>query len=210
MSKDQLKDKIITESINLFMNYGLRSVTMDDIARHLGISKKTIYQIFKDKEDIIIQATKVVFDAEVKMMEDVEKGTENAVDHLYKQTLLIRDRIKNTSSNALYDMQKYYPNAWEKYICFKQDVVYNSVINNLKRGINEGLFRKEINPEILAKFRIAQIELSFDSAFFADSKYSLIEIHEQMLEHFTFGILSDKGLELFRTYKQNNKINETA
>lgn len=210
MSKDEIKENIITETIQLFMKYGLRSVTMDDIAKHLGMSKKTIYQHFKDKEEIIIQATKVVFDEEVKMMREVELGTENAVDHLYKQTLLLRERIKNTSSTTMYDMQKYYPKAWEKYKCFKQDVVYNSVINNLRRGIEEGLFRKDINPEILAKFRIAQIELSFDEETFAGFQFSLVEIHEQLFEHFTYGILSEKGLELFKTYKQKNNIHETV
>ena len=210
MSKDIIRGNIISESIHLFMKYGLRSVTMDDIAKHLGMSKKTIYQHFKDKEEIIIEATKSVFDAEVKMMEEVEKGTENAVDHLYKQTLLIRERIKNTSSTTMYDMQKYYPKAWNTYMCFKQDVVYNSVINNLQRGIEEGLFRADINPEILAKIRIAQIEASFDDELFSDGKYSLIEIHEQLFNHFTYGILSEKGLELFKTYKRKNNIHETV
>lgn len=209
MSKDEIKQNIISESIHLFMKYGLRSVSMDDLARHLGISKKTIYQHFKDKEEVIIQATKSVFDAEVKMMEEIEKGSENAVDHLYKQTLFLRERIKNTSTTTMFDMRKYYPKAWEKYVCFKQDVVYNSVINNLRRGINEGLFRNDINPEILAKLRLAQIELSFDNETFPDEKYSLIDIHEQLFEHFTHGILSEKGLELFKTYKQKNNIHET-
>ena len=210
MSKDLIRENIITESIQLFMKYGLRSVTMDDIAKHLGMSKKTIYQHFKDKEEIIIKATKAVFDAEVKMMQDIEKGTENAVDHLFKQTLLIRERIKNTSSTTMYDMQKYYPKAWEKYKCFKQDVVYNSVIDNLRRGIKEGLFREDINPEILALIRIGQIELSFDKNVFPEKKYTLVEIHEQLFEHFTHGILSEKGLQLFKTYKKKNNIHEAV
>ena len=210
MSRDEIKENIIQESIHLFMKYGLRSVTMDDIAKHLGMSKKTIYQHFKDKEDIIIQSTKVVFDAEIKMMQDVERDAKNAVDHLYKQTLLIRERIKNTSTTTMYDMQKYYPKAWNEYMCFKHEVVYNSVIANLRRGIDEGLFRKDINPEILAQFRIAQIEKSFDDDLFTDKKFSLMEIHEQLFDHFTYGILSEKGLELFKSYKQKNNIHETV
>lgn len=210
MSKDLIKENIISESIQLFMKYGLRSVTMDDIAKHLGISKKTIYQHFKDKEEIIIRTTETIFNAEVKMMEDIEKDSVNAVDHLYKQTLWLRNRIKNTSSTALYDMKKYYHNAWVKYKCFKHDVIYNSVMSNLKRGIEEGLFRKDINPEILALIRIGQIELSFDKTIFPDDKYTLVEIHEQLFEHFTHGILSEKGLELFKTYKIKNNIHETV
>jgi len=210
MSKDLVKENIIAESIHLFLKNGLRSVTMDDIARHLGISKKTIYQHFKDKEEIIIQSTAAVFEAETKMMEEIEKVSENAVEHLYKQTIWLRERIKNTSTTALYDMKKYYHNAWVKYKCYKHDVVYNSVIRNLKRGIKEGLFRSDINPEILAQFRIGQIELSFEKDLFPGNKFTLVEIHEQLFEHFTYGILSEKGLDLFKTYKQKNHIHETV
>jgi AcrR family transcriptional regulator len=208
MSRDLTKEKIISESINLFMTYGLRSVTMDDIAKHLGMSKKTIYQHFKDKEEIIIQATNLVFDSENKMMCDIEDVAENAVEHLYKLTVKLRETINNTSTTALYDMKKYYPRAWEKYKNFKHNVIYTSVIDNLKRGMNEGLFRKDINPEILAQLRIGEIELSFNKEFFPEDRFSLVEIHDQLFEHFTYGILSEDGIKLFETYKQKNNINE--
>lgn len=202
MNKDIVKENIISEAINLFMKNGLRSVTMDDIAKHLGISKKTIYQHFKDKEEIIIQSTSVVFDLENKMMEEIENGSENAVEELYKLTLCLRERIKNTSTTALYDMKKYYQKAWTKYKDFKHDVIYNSVIKNLKRGMEEGLFRSDINPEVLAQLRIEEIELSFNKDVFPEDKFSLVEVHEQLFEHFTYGILSEKGFTLFETYKQ--------
>jgi AcrR family transcriptional regulator len=208
MSKNVVKENIISEAIHLFMKYGLRSVTMDDIAKHLAISKKTIYQHFKDKEEIIIQSSSVVFDIENKMMEEIENEAENAVEELYNLTLCLRERIKNTSTTALYDMKKYYQKAWIKYKNFKHDVIYNSVIKNLNRGMEEGLFRSDINPEVLAQLRIGEIELSFDKDFFQKDKFSLVEIHEQLFEHFTYGILSEKGLKLFETYKQKNNINE--
>lgn len=208
MSKDVVKENIISEAIHLFMKNGLRSVTMDDIAKHLGISKKTIYQHFKDKEEIIIQSTSVVFDIENRMMREIENEADNAVEELYNLTLCLRERIKNTSTTALYDMKKYYQKAWNKYKNFKHDVIYNSVIKNLNRGMEEGLFRSDINPEVLAQLRIGEIELSFDKDFFQKDKFSLVEIHEQLFEHFTYGILSEKGLKLFETYKQKNNINE--
>ena len=210
MNSTLIKDKIITESLGLFMNYGLRSVTMDDIAKHLGISKKTIYLHFKDKEEIIMQSTSMYFDSEHKKMDEIEKMADNAVEHLYKLTFWLRERIKNTNTNALYDMKKYYKKAWEKYKDYKHNVIYNSVINNLKRGIKEGLFRDDINPEVLSQLRIGQIELSFNKEIFPEDKFTLVEIHEQLFEHFTYGILSKKGLDLFETYKQKNNINETV
>jgi len=210
MNKDQIKEHIVVESIKLFLKYGLKSVTMDDIAKNLSMSKKTIYQHFDDKEDIIIQATSRVFEEEMQMMAEIESKAENAVEHLYQQTIFLRERIRNTSAIALHDMKKYYQNAWKKYVCFKQDGIYDSVVRNLNRGISEGLFRKDINPEILAKFRIAQIELSFEEGFFENKTFSLVEIHEQLFEHFSFGILSEEGLKLFKTYKQKNPLHETV
>lgn len=209
MKTESIKKKIISESIDLFMKYGLRSVTMDDIAKHLGMSKKTIYQLFKDKEDIIVQSTSVVFDAENKMMEKIENEAENAVEELFRLTLCLRERTKNTSTTALFDMKKYYQKAWIKYKKFKHDVIYKSVIKNLKRGMKEGLFRSNINPKVLAQLRISEIELSFEKDSFPEDEFSLVEIHEQFLDHFTYGILSKKGLNLFETYKQKNYINET-
>lgn len=205
MGNDSVKENIISESIELFMNYGVRSVTMDEIAKHLGISKKTIYQHFRDKEEIIIQSTALYFEKEHEVMNEIENGAENAVEHLFNLTICLRDRIKNTNTSVLFDLKKYYPKAFEKYKSYKHEVIFNSVIKNLRRGIEEGLFRSDINPEILAYLRIGEIELSFNKEYFPEEKFTLVEIHEQLFDHFTYGILSEKGFKLFETYKQKEK-----
>jgi len=205
MGNNSVKEKIISESIDLFMNYGVRSVTMDEIAKHLGISKKTIYQHFKDKEEIIIQSTALYFEKEHEVMDEIENGAENAVEHLFNLTICLRDRIKNTNTSVFFDLKKYYQKAFEKYKSYKHDVIFNSVLKNLRRGIEEGLFRSDINPEILAYLRIGEIELSFNKEYFPEDKFTLVEIHEQLFDHFTYGILSEKGFKLFETYKQKEK-----
>jgi len=206
METEAIKDKIIKESIALFMKYGIRSVTMDDIARHLGMSKKTIYHHFKDKEEVILLASSWYFDNEQKSMEKVEEDSENAVDHLYKLTRCLRDQLGNTTTSVLYDLKKYYKSAWENYLKYKNEVIFKSVIRNLERGISEGLFRKDINPEILAYLRVGSIEMSFNNELFPEEKFSLVEIHEQIFKNFTYGILSDKGVKLFETYKQKEEV----
>ena len=202
MEKEQTKERIITESIGLFMQYGMKSITMDDIARHMGISKKTIYQNFKDKEEIIVCATERYLESELKVMESLQTISENAVEHLYKITVCIRDRMKNTHNSVLYDLKKYYTSAWEKYKKYKNDVIFNLVLKTLQEGIEEGWFRSNINPEIMAYLRLSEIELSFNKEYFPDDQYTLSDIHEQLFDHFTYGILSEKGRQLFETYKQ--------
>ena len=201
MEASSIKDKIITESIALFLNYGIKSVTMDDIAKHLGMSKKTIYQHFKDKEEMIILATDQYFKNEHERMDGIEAGSENAVEALHNLTICLREQLKNAKANVLFDLKKYYVNAWNKYKRFKRDVIYESVINNLKRGITEGLYRSDLNVEILAQLRIGEIEMSFNWEYFPDDKFTLVDVHEQLLKHFTYGILSEKGFKLFENYK---------
>lgn len=202
MEIETTKEKIVIEAIGLFMDYGVKSVTMDDISRHLGISKKTIYQLFKDKEEIIMQSTEYYFRQEMQVMEEIAENAENAVEHLYKLTVCLRERIGKTSRVALYDLKKYYVNAWNQYKSFRHDVIFKSVLQNIHRGMKEGLFRQDINPGILAQLRIGEIELSFNKEFFPDEKYNIVEVHQQLFDHFTYGILSDKRLKLFETYKQ--------
>ena len=138
-------------------------------------------------------------------MEEIEANAENAVEHLYNLTLCLRDRIGKTSIAALYDLRKYYSKAWDQYKNHKHDVIFKSVKRNIERGIKEGLFRNDINSEIIAYLRIGEVELSFNKDFFPEDKFSLVDIHKQLFEHFTYGILSEKGLKLFETYKQKDK-----
>jgi len=210
MKIDTVKEKIISESVELFMRYGVKSVTMDDIVKHFGISKKTIYQHFKDKEEVIYLSTAMYFEREKIEMEELEQGTENAVEHLHNLSVCLREKLRNTNSSVLFDLKKYYKRAWDNYLRHKHEVIFNAVFDNLKRGMSEGLYRSDINPEILAYLRIGEIELSFDKSYFPEEKFTVGEIHEQLFEHFTQGILSEKGTKLFKTYKQKNHINETT
>lgn len=203
MEKEAVKEKIIIESIGLFMRFGLKSVTMDDIAKHLGISKKTIYFHFKDKEEIIYLTTAMYFEKEKREMEEMENESRNAVEHLYNISLCIQERIRNTNRSILFDLKKYYKRAWENYKRHKQEVIFNSVMENLKLGIAEGLYRKNINPKILAYLRIGEIELTFDSGYFPEDEYTIGDINEQIFDHFTHGILTEKGFKLLKSYKQN-------
>lgn len=180
---------------------------MDDIASELGISKKTIYQHFKDKDEIVSIATRRRVEAECDKMEAVHKNAKNAVEHLYLLSLSMREAFSNMNSSALYDLKKYHKNAWNIFLDYKQNVIYNEIVETLQNGIKEGYFRQEINISILAKLRLAEIQMSFDSDWFANDEYSIVEVQTQLLEHFTYGILTEKGLELLKTYK-NQLIHE--
>lgn len=196
------KSLIIKRSIELFLKYGLKRVTMDDIAKELGISKKTIYQHFKDKEEIISIATQKHMEYECDIMRDVRNNSENAVEQLFLISKCMRNSFSHINSSILYDLRKYYKKAWEIYRKFEKEVIYREIENTLKNGIKEGYFRKEINVPILTKLRMNQIRMSFDQELFPQREYSILDVQTQLLEHFTYGILSEKGLVLFNQYKK--------
>ena len=208
MGKESIKERIIEESMKLFLQYGVRSVTMDDIAKHLGISKKTIYQNFRDKEEIILLATQRHFDEHLAVMEETARMSANPVEQLYKLSVMLRNQMRGINQNVLYDLKKYYREAWVNYQRYKHEFIYNNVLDNLKRGIEEGLFRDDINPEILANLRIGEIELSFNKEYFPENKFTMGEIHHQFFTHFTYGILSEKGFRLFEDYQKKEHLNE--
>jgi AcrR family transcriptional regulator len=208
MARKEIRDKIIEESALLFIRYGIKSVTMDDIARHLSISKKTIYQFFTDREEIILSATKLYLKRETEELQEVERNAENAIDQLHKLSICMREKIRNLNQRLLFDLEKYHDSAWQEFLKYKRETVFDSLIRIMNKGIKEGYFRSDIQPEILARLRVEQIELSFRDDVFPSKEFKLSDIHEQLYDHFVHGILTEKGLQLLKEYQANTEINE--
>lgn len=201
-NNNTVRENIIAGAIELFMKFGARSVTMNDIASHLGISKKTIYQNFRDKKEIISLATDAYFDGRMAMVIDVEQRSSNAVEFLYNLNVDLKSRIRNTDMVVLNDLKKFYKEIWQKFKEKKHEVVFCSILKCLKSGISEGLFRENMNPEILACLHIGQFELACNEDYFPKEKFDIAEIHEQIFDHFIHGILSEKGMGMLETYNQ--------
>jgi len=198
---DVVKDQIIDESVGLFLKHGIKRVTVDDIAKHFSISKKTFYKYFKDKEDLILLGTKRHLESESMRILNTTHEAENAVEHLHLISKCMRENFRHLNQNILFDLKKYYSQAWKLYLDFEKNVIYKQVLDTLVSGIEEGYFRKDIYPEILAKLRMLEIQMSFDTEIFPDNKYGVMEIQFQLFDHFIHGILTPTGLELFDQYK---------
>lgn len=192
----------------MFMRYGIRSITMDEIAKELSISKKTIYQHFKDKDDIVLQVGKKVFADERTQITKCEATAENVIHELFLMSQSVREHIANANPSVLYDLQKYYPEAWQEYQHFKQFCLHK-ILSVLQRGMNEGYFWDDMSPEIMARLRTEEIELVFDNTIFPRERFDAKEVQMQLLEHFIRGILTHQGLILYQQYTK--KIaNETT
>ena len=203
-----MRENIISTAENLFLRFGFKRVTMDDIAREMAISKKTIYQFFKDKNEIVCSATEHYLKKECCLMEATEEESENVIEHLVKTSKHLRRQMTGVNPGAMYDLRRYFPEGWKIYTHYKQEVFLKSLIKILKKGIKEGYFRSDLDPEILGIMRMEQIQMPFDENLFPRDKYEFTQVQMQLLSHFLSGILTEKGKELLKNYSKSTDINE--
>jgi TetR/AcrR family transcriptional regulator, cholesterol catabolism regulator len=205
MEDSDIKDKILKGAMELFMKYGVRSVSMDDIARHLSISKKTIYQYFTDKEDVVTLVSQDHMEKSKREFDGIREGAKNAIEELANISGCLKKEMQELNPSLLFDLQKYHPRAWNVWLDHKNKYIRDSVIRNLIQGIEEGHFRPEIEPNIIATLRLEQVQIAFDDRVFPHSQVNLAQVQGQIFEHFVYGLLTEKGRKLFEKYKQEKK-----
>lgn len=195
-----IEEKILIGAGELFQKYGIRSVSMDDIARHLSISKKTIYQYYKDKDEIVSLAFKKHMEFEKTEYDQIFSKASNAIEELAGVSKCMRKDFKEMNPSLLFDMQKYHPNAWKIWLNFKNEYVKNQVKENLIKGIAEGNYRSDINPDVLARLRVELVQMAFNEDIFPSSQYKLSDLQLQFFDHFVHGIVTEKGRKLYQQY----------
>lgn len=177
---------------------------MDDIAKELGISKKTIYHSFSDKEEIVCMVTRDHLSKEKAEIESVVYGSENAIGVLQGISRCMRRNMQNMNPSLLFDLKKYYHKAWSLYMEFKQKDLVHMVEQTLKRGVEEGLFREDISPAILAIARLEQTQMGFDPQVYPRERFDLIDVQWQLFNLFIHGILSEKGRVVMSEYEKQS------
>ncbi len=203
MEDDDIKKKILNGAEGLFMKYGVRSISMDDIARHLSVSKKTLYHHFTDKEDIVTSTCQSHIDSISKQFDEIKTSSKNAIDELARISFCLKQNVEEMNPSLLFDLQKYHPKAWAVWITHKNEFIRESVKRNLKQGIEEGYFRPEINVEIIATIRLELVQLAFDFEIFPTSQFKLAEVQLQIFDHFVYGLLTEKGRKLYQKHKES-------
>lgn len=142
---------IIDKVAALYIRYGIKSVTMDDVARHLGISKKTLYTYVKDKNELV----KLVVESQIKehSCQDKEMKSLNlsALEEMLSVFKKVSVLLQNINPSYQYDLGKYYPQLREKFMAFKKEQLFNNIKGNLVKGKKEGIYRQELNENIIAR-----------------------------------------------------------
>ena len=195
-------ERILEASRVLFFRHGLKSITMDDIARHLGISKKTIYQFYEDKNTLIVSLNDHEMTDHQLHFDQISKNAKNAIDEIFQIMNHLHKIFSAMNPNVLYDMQKYHPEAWKQHISFKEKCLYPKVADNMKRGISEGLYRENLNIKLMTILRMEQFNMVYNTQVIQPGQFNFGEVHVLLLDHFLHGISTLKGHKLINNYKQ--------
>lgn len=197
-------DRIIQGGEELFLTAGIKSVTMDDIAKHLGMSKKTIYQFFKDKNELVIALVKKKLQQDEDQMCAIMLKSENVIEEMINMMKCSEEIFSRINPIVIHDLQKYHTEAWKHFQTFKANVIVHTLEELLTKGIKQGYIRPDIDVKIMARMRVNQVEMGFNSNIFPIAEFSTWKVQYQLLEHFNFGICTLKGYKLLNEFKNIN------
>lgn len=198
----ETKDRVLQGAEELFFKYGIKSVTMDDIAKHLSISKKTIYQFYSDKNEIVDTLMKLKLEEDKEAIQKIHTESENVITEVFGLMKHMSQMFAKLNPNVFYDLQKYHPEAWKLFNAFKEDCMETMVENAIKKGAKDGLVRTDINSKIIARLRMEEIQLGFNANIFPPDKFKIVDVQLELLDHFLHGICTLKGHKLINKYKE--------
>lgn len=193
--------QLLTSASEIFMINGVKSMTMDDIARALKMSKKTLYKYVKDKNDLVCKSMSLILDIKQCEFEEICSTVKDPIEELWQITTKAARQFKAIHPSVMYDIQRFHPEAWDYFEKHKNSHIYDCVVDNLKRGQDSGVYRENINAEVISKVYVARFDILFNHKVFPPSEYALVDIHSEMMDYHFYGILSEKGVKEFKEYE---------
>lgn len=192
---EKINEILMTVS-ELFRKYGIKSVTMDDVAKELGISKKTLYQYFIDKTDLINKLMNYEIEGVEICFNEILATKQNAIEELFEVNRFMMSMLKRNSPSFDYDMKKYYPDIFNRVFTVRRNKVYNATLANLKKGKMEGLYRQELNEEVLTKLHVSRMENMHNSSLFTMEEINSGDVFKEMFIYHIRGIANEKGIKI--------------
>lgn len=197
--------RIQKKADELFRRYGIKSITMDEIAAQVGASKKTLYQYFSDKDELVEDVVKSTIAFAQQTCDKNCETSKDAVHELFGAMDMIKEIFSDMNPAMMYDLERFHPKGYKHFLDHKNKYLLQVIKTNLNRGIEEELYRPDINIEIIARFRLEGMMLAFNQDIFPAAKFNLAELHTVLIEHFLFGVASPKGFKLIMKYQQERQ-----
>ena len=200
------KERILNKARDLFLQYGIRSVSMDDIANNLGMSKKTLYQYYADKDELV----DAVIEAHISEIQteclDCHKKADDAVHEIFLTMEHIMEELQNMNPMILYDLEKFHHQAYRRFKEYKDKFLAQLIRENIEWGIKDELYRPEIDVDVMCKFRLESLMIPFNVSVFPPGKYNLGQLSREIIEHFVYGLATIKGHKLIQKYNLQRQL----
>lgn len=193
-----MKEKILQKASDLFLNLGFKSVTMDDIAKEMGISKKTIYAHFSTKLKLVQAATFFVIDNINETIHTICSRNHDPIEEIFTIKSVVHDQLKNEKSSPAYQLQKYYPRIFKQVKDKQFDSVSLCIVENLKRGIKDGYYRSDINIDLITRFYFSGNMSLTNYELFPIQSYDISILKDAFLEYHVRAVATEKGLKILK------------
>ena len=201
----QMKDKILHKATELFLNLGFKSVTMDDLAQQMGISKKTIYSHFQNMTQLVEECTMDLFWCISDGIDEIVATGKNPIEELYEIKRFAMEHLKGEKTSPQYQLQKYYPKLHETLKKKQFDVMRTCVLDNIKRGIQMGIYRVNLNIEFVSRIYFTGALSIKDNSLFPMNMFSNAQLEDYFLEYHLRGIVTPKGRKILNEIINSNQ-----
>lgn len=195
---------------DLFFRYGIKSMTMDDIAQQLGMSKKTIYAHFPDKKSLLKALMSDFLTCHYQEVVDAQKNADNAIDEMFRIAALGIQRMDKITPSFMFDLRKYHGDIWNQFEQFRATAMYEGITANIRRGMDEGLFRRDLDVQVVAHMHMEHLNLIVDPGHFAELNKPMRTVMYTIMITFTRGLATPEGMRILDQHLENNPIFENS
>ncbi len=195
-----MRDRIVHKAAEMFLALGFKSVTMDDIAAEMGISKKTIYSHYKTKTQLVKEAVLSVFDKITCGISEIRAANYNPIEELFEMKKFAMLQLNDEKSSPQYQLQKYYPEVFQTVKRMQYEKMHGYSTVNLEKGIAEGLYRSNLSVEFVSRIYFVGVNGIKDDTLFPLNKFPKVQLMDDYLEYHLRGIVTAKGLEILKKF----------
>jgi AcrR family transcriptional regulator len=205
---DEELKQILVRVRDLYMRYGIKSVTMDDVASKLAISKKTLYKHVTDKDDLVSKIVDLEIEGQQRETSCIHSGESNAIEKLLMVSKMINHKLKQTNPSTEYDLRKYYPCHYQRLVTSRRERMYKNVVANIVQGKKEGLYREDLDEDIIGKIQVSRIENMIDNEVFSIEEFTSPKFFQEIFVYHIRGIANARGIEFLENKLKDFNIDD--
>ncbi len=196
LTHQELEHKIVANAKELFLKIGIRSVTMEDVARSLGISKKTIYSVFINKAALVHSCVLSDINSRKEEINSIFTANHNAIEEMIIMSINVSQLLKSIAISVIYDLQKFFPDTWQLLQDYKIRFIREHIVMNLRKGMDTGLYRDNIDVEMISRLYIANADNIFNTQVFPIADYDPVHTYSTLIKYHLYAVATDKGKDI--------------